>query len=83
LGNAITWKARAQAAGYATGTVPKAGAVAWVVHPSTSLGHVAYVESVNPDGSFVLYEMNAIGWNKVSSQTVPASKAGSQYIFIY
>lgn len=54
-GNAgYNWVGSAQAAGKATGTQPQAGAVA------VTNGHVAYVESVNPDGSYVVSEM---GWN--------------------
>jgi len=54
-GNAgYNWISSAQAAGKSTGSTPQAGAVA--VMP----GHVAYVESVNSDGSYVVSEM---GWN--------------------
>lgn len=54
-GNAgYNWISAAQAQGKATGTTPQAGAVA------VMNGHVAYVESVNPDGSYVVSEM---GWN--------------------
>jgi len=54
-GNAgYNWIGSAQAAGKATGSTPQAGAVA------VMNGHVAYVESVNPDGSYVVSEM---GWN--------------------
>ncbi len=54
-GNAgYNWIGSAQAAGKATGSAPRAGAVA------VTNGHVAYVESVNPDGSYVVSEM---GWN--------------------
>lgn len=54
-GNAgYNWIGAAQAAGKTTGTAPQAGAVA------VMNGHVAYVESVNPDGSYVVSEM---GWN--------------------
>lgn len=48
------WVSSAQAQGRATGTAPQAGAVA------VTNGHVAYVESVNADGSYVVSEM---GWN--------------------
>lgn len=48
------WISKAQAQGKATGTTPQAGAVA------VMNGHVAYVESVNGDGSYVVSEM---GWN--------------------
>ena len=54
-GNAgMSWISSAQAAGKSTGTTPKAGAVA------VTNGHVAYVEKVNADGSYVVSEM---GWN--------------------
>ncbi len=54
-GNAgYNWLSKAQAQGKATGTTPQAGAVA------VTNGHVAYVESVNADGSYVVSEM---GWN--------------------
>lgn len=54
-GNAgMSWIGSAEAAGKATGNTPQAGAVA------VTNGHVAYVESVNPDGSYVVSEM---GWN--------------------
>lgn len=54
-GNAgYNWINSAQAAGKVTGTTPQAGAVA------VMNGHVAYVERVNPDGSYVVSEM---GWN--------------------
>jgi surface antigen len=54
-GNAgYNWISAAQANGKSTGTTAQAGAVA------VTNGHVAYVESVNPDGSYVVSEM---GWN--------------------
>lgn len=54
-GNAgYNWIGAAQAAGKSTGSAPQAGAVA------VTDGHVAYVESVNSDGSYVVSEM---GWN--------------------
>lgn len=54
-GNAgYNWISSAQAAGKTTGSTPQAGAVA------VMNGHVAYVESVNSDGSYVVSEM---GWN--------------------
>lgn len=54
-GNAgYNWITSAQAAGKSTGSTPQAGAVA------VMNGHVAYVESVNADGTYVVSEM---GWN--------------------
>jgi surface antigen len=74
LGNGGQWVANAAARGYATGTAPRAGAVAETV------GHVAYVESVNSDGTIVISEMNGpAGFGVVGTRTVPAS----QYRYIY
>lgn len=75
-GNAgYNWISSAQAAGKATGSAPQAGAVA------VTNGHVAYVESVNPDGSYVVSEM---GWNyqagNYNKRTVSPGTFGS---FIY
>ena len=58
----------AAAQGYATGTTPRAGAIAEMP------GHVAYVESVNGDGTLVISEMNGpAGFGVVGTRTVPAS----------
>ncbi len=59
-GNAgYNWISAAQADGKATGSTPKAGAVA------VQNGHVAYVERVNSDGSYVVSEM---GWNYTAGE---------------
>lgn len=54
------------------GEVPVAGAIA-VFHNGWA-GHVAYVESVHPDGSFVVAEMNFYGdgggWGRLDHRTV-------------
>jgi surface antigen len=74
LGNGGQWTANAAARGYATGSAPRAGAIA------ESPGHVAYVESVNPNGTMVISEMNGpAGFGKVDSRTVPSS--GYSYIY--
>lgn len=68
LGNAYSWYSGAVRAGFATGALPRVGAVA------TERGnHVAYVEAVNADGSVTVSEMNYQGWGVRSSRTVPAS----------
>lgn len=59
-GNAgYNWISAAQADGKATGSTPRAGAVA------VTNGHVAYVEKVNADGSYVVSEM---GWNYTAGE---------------
>ena len=75
-GNAgYNWISSAQAAGKSTGSTPQPGAVAVMD------GHVAYVESVNPDGSYTVSEM---GWNyqagNFNQRTVQPGAFGS---FIY
>lgn len=68
LGNGGQWVMNAAAQGYATGTTPRAGAIAEMA------GHVAYVESVNGDGTLVISEMNGpAGFGVVGTRTVPAS----------
>ncbi len=75
-GSAGSWLSNARAAGYATGSVPQPGVVAW------SPGHVAYVESVS-GGNVTVSEMNfwgnGGGWNIVSYRTVPAGS----FTYIY
>lgn len=75
-GNAgYNWISSAQAAGKSTGTTPKAGAVA------VMNGHVAYVDSVNPDGSYTVSEM---GWNyKPGSYNQRTVQPGAFGGFIY
>lgn len=81
LGNASTWKVLAQRAGFATGNIPRAGAVIWTP-PRDYYGHVGYVESVNGDGSVNVSEMNTAGWGVVSRKTLSAEQAAG-YGYIY
>ncbi len=67
LGNGGQWAGNAAARGYKTGATPRVGAVA------EQAGHVAYVESVNSNGTVTVSEMNYIGFGKVSQRTVSAS----------
>lgn len=74
LGNGGQWAANASAQGIATGSVPQVGAIA------ETYGHVAYVESVNGNGTITISEMNGpAGFGVVGTRTVPAS----QYWYIY
>lgn len=67
LGNADTWVSRAAAQGLPTSSTPRVGAV------GQQGMHVVYVQSVNGDGTVTVSEMNFVGWNQVSTRTVPAS----------
>jgi surface antigen len=73
FGNAIDWWPNARSYGQAEGSTPRVGAV--MVTRESGYGHVAYVESVNADGSWTVSEMNFIGWNRVSTRTIRPGQA--------
>jgi peptidoglycan DL-endopeptidase LytE len=60
IGDAYQWYGNAQAQGYPVGATPQAGSI--MVTWESGLGHVAYVESVNPDGSWTVSEANYRGF---------------------
>ena len=71
--DASSWLSMAQAEGYKTGSIPKAGAIGW------TSGHVVFTESVNGDGTVTISEAN-YDWNgSIRTITVPASR----YLYIY
>ena len=75
-GNARTWMGGAQRAGWATGSVPAIGAIAWT--PAGYYGHVALVVEIS--GSRVLVsEMNYYGAFRVDQRWAPASS----FAYIY
>jgi surface antigen len=79
-GDAWMWFNTAHIAGRPEGQVPVAGSI--MVSWESWVGHVAFVEKVNPDGTFVVQEMNVRGWGIVDERTVSPSK--TQIIgFIY
>jgi LysM repeat protein len=81
-GDAGFWYQNAAAAGYPVGQKPKAGAI--MVTWESYLGHVAYVESVNADGSWNVSEMNFIGFDVISTRTIKPGQLGSRLVgFIY
>ena len=81
MGNANTWAAAAAAAGFKVNRIPQRGDVFQTA--SGWAGHVGIVQSVNPDGSIVISDMNGIaGWGRVGTTTVPASQVG-QYMYIH
>jgi N-acetylmuramoyl-L-alanine amidase len=72
-GNANTWDDYARLSGWTVSTVPVAGAIAQS-DAMSYLGHVAYVERVNDDGTIYYSDMNGVaGWGRVGYATVPAS----------
>lgn len=69
-GNARSWLYNSQRDGFATGSVPRVGAIAWT--GAGYLGHVAMVEAVN-GGQVQISEMNGYaGFNRVGNRWVPA-----------
>lgn len=74
-GNASQWRSAWQSRGWATGNQPQAGAVAWFTG-----NHVAYVNSVLPDGSVMLEEYNWGGDHHFGQRIVSASQVP---LFLY
>lgn len=75
LGNANAWARNAAAAGYLVNNTPSAGSI--IQTTAGWYGHVGYVESVNPDGSIVVTEMNYGIPYRVIRSTIPASATGN------
>ena len=69
-GNAYQWKYAWQKQGWPTSTTPVAGAVAWY-----SYGHIAYVKSVNADGTITVEDYNQSGMHQYDIRTVAANDA--------
>ncbi|MDQ6711325.1 MAG: CHAP domain-containing protein [Candidatus Dormibacteraeota bacterium] len=88
-GMAYQWWSIARSYGFAEGSTPRAGAVmvmgAGMAGASAGAGHVAYVESVNANGSFVISEMNWYGsgggWGKVNYRTVTSMNGILGFIY--
>lgn len=81
LGNAISWLSVARRAGLPTGNQPQAGAVLY--HKNLGgLGHVAFVEKDNGDGTYLVSDMNYPSWGRVTYRTITPADFGN-YAFIY
>ena len=83
-GNAWQWWYNARQFGYAEGQVPMVGAImvqgiSW----TSPVGHVAYVESLNADGSFTVSEMNYGAWGVVDYRTIKSTAGLDLLGFIY
>ena len=75
-GNANQWLANARAAGWATGNVPRVGAIAWTGQGYA--GHVAIVEAVNGN-QVTVSDMNYAGVGVVTTRLTSAS----EWVYIY
>ena len=81
-GDAGYWYANASAQGYAVGPTPKVGAI--MVTWESWAGHVAYVEAVNPDGSWTVSEMNWVAFDVIDQRTIKPGQLGQKLVgFIY
>lgn len=81
-GNGGSWAYSGRAAGYVVNNTPSYGAV---LVEAGSPGHVAVVESVAPDGTVVVSEMNNSaygGFNIVNNRTISAGQA-SLYQYVH
>jgi len=81
-GDAWMWWGNARAMGYQGGQVPEPGAI-MVTWESAFFGHVAYVEQVNSDGSFVVSEMNFRAWDVIDTRTIRSPRDVPLLGFIY
>ena len=81
-GDAGYWYANAAAQGYPVGATPKVGAI--MVTWESWAGHVAYVEAVNPDGSWMVSEMNWVAFDVIDERTIKPGQLGQKLVgFIY
>jgi LysM repeat protein len=81
-GDAGWWYANASAQGVPVGSTPKVGSI--MVTWESWAGHVAYVEAVNPDGSWVVTEMNWVAFDVIDQRTIKPGQLGSKLVgFIY
>lgn len=81
-GNASTWAMNGAAAGFGVSRTPAPGAIMQNGGGYAGYGHVAIVETMNPDGSITVSEMNYAGFNIISSRTIPAGQIGN-YTYIH
>jgi surface antigen len=81
-GNAATWATRAATDEYLVDNTPSYGAIMQIPDVDNGLGHVAFVESVDPVGTWNISEMNVEGLDVVDYRSMPAS-AAADYSFIH
>ena len=81
-GNAADWMTNALFSGYKIDQVPTKYAIMQTPLGAGGLGHVAFVESVDPDGTWHISEMNVVGFDEVDYRTMPPS-AAKNYSFIH
>lgn len=75
MGNAYEWLGNAAAYGYSTGSAPAANSIAVWSAGRTGLGHVAYVDYVNEDGTIFIEEGGNGG--HYAARTIDPCSSGS------
>jgi surface antigen len=81
-GNAATWAYYAAHDGYLVDHTPTYGSIMQTSAVDHGLGHVAFVESVEPNGTWTISEMNVLGLDVVDYKSMPAA-AASGFNFIH
>lgn len=79
-GDAIDWKKNWKAHGWTTSNTPIAGSVAYWGTSAGAAGHVAYVQSVNSDGTVTIEEYNWGDDHDYNTRTIPAASVD---LFLY
>jgi LysM repeat protein len=83
-GNAIEWYGNAAAMGYPVGSQPRVGAIMVTTESPIGLGHVAYVEAVYADGSWLVSEMHYVAFGVTDERLIkPGQLNGALIGFIY
>jgi len=79
------WLANAKASGYVTGKEAAPRSAVVMAGPTGAMrryGHVAYVTSVNDDGTITISEMNYDHFNRVDTRTLSANDSSIRgYIY--
>lgn len=71
-GDAIEWKTNWISHGWTVSASPIPGSVAWWGKSGGALGHVAYVQAVNVDGTIAVEEYNWGGKHRYGTRTIMA-----------
>jgi PKD repeat protein/surface antigen len=87
--NAVNWYNQAQNGGLPVGQIPAIGSIAvfnyWMTLDGVyqNVGHVAYVESINQNGSFNVSEMGWRAWNCMHTSTYDSNSLDGLIGFIF
>ena len=81
-GNAAAWALNARLSGYIVDHTPTQYAIMQIPNVANGLGHVAFVENVDPDGTWRISEMNVVGFDEVDYKAMPAT-AAENFSFIH